>query len=71
MEALAKPGNAAEPLPALSQVLLIVASATALYLPDSSERGDLSTRQRFLARFLEMLLHLADETNISWALLPK
>lgn len=43
--------------------LLIVDSATALYRTDYSGRGELSARQMHLARFLRMLLRLADEVN--------
>eukprot|EP00163_Fabomonas_tropica_P004477 TRINITY_DN13951_c0_g2_i1.p1 TRINITY_DN13951_c0_g2~~TRINITY_DN13951_c0_g2_i1.p1 ORF type:complete len:268 (-),score=58.73 TRINITY_DN13951_c0_g2_i1:673-1476(-) len=41
--------------------LLIVDSATALYRTDYSGRGELSSRQTHLARFLRLLLRLADE----------
>lgn len=41
--------------------LLIVDSATALYRTDFSGRGELSARQMHLARFLRLLLRLADE----------
>jgi len=41
--------------------LLLVDSATALYRTDYSGRGELSARQMHLARFLRMLLRLADE----------
>ena len=41
--------------------LLIVDSATALYYTEHSGRGELSTRQMHLARFLRTLLRLADE----------
>lgn len=41
--------------------LIIVDSATALYRTDYSGRGELSARQMHLARFLRMLLRLADE----------
>lgn len=41
--------------------LVIVDSATALYRTDYSGRGELSARQMHLARFLRMLLRLADE----------
>lgn len=41
--------------------LLIVDSATALYRTDYSGRGELAARQMHLARFLRMLLRLADE----------
>lgn len=44
-----------------SYALLIVDSATALYRTDYSGRGELSARQMHLARFLRMLLRLADE----------
>ena len=40
-------------------------SATALYRTDYSGRGELSARQMHLARFLRMLLRLADEVIIS------
>lgn len=43
--------------------LVIVDSATALYRTDYSGRGELSARQMHLARFLRMLLRLADEVN--------
>lgn len=56
-------------LPALCRyALLIVDSATALYRTDYSGRGELSARQMHLARFLRMLLRLADEVSIPWAL---
>lgn len=42
---------------------LIVDSATALYRTDYSGRGELSARQMHLARFLRMLLRLADEVS--------
>ncbi|XP_078590111.1 DNA repair protein RAD51 homolog 1 isoform X1 [Branchiostoma floridae x Branchiostoma japonicum] len=45
--------------------LLIVDSATALYRTDYSGRGELSARQMHLARFLRMLLRLADEFGIA------
>ncbi|KAJ3292306.1 recombinase rad51 [Blyttiomyces sp. JEL0837] len=41
--------------------LLIVDSATALYRTDYSGRGELSARQMHMARFLRMLLRIADE----------
>ena len=41
--------------------LIIIDSATALYRTDYSGRGELSARQMHLARFLRMLLRLADE----------
>lgn len=43
--------------------LLIVDSAMALYRTDYSGRGELSARQNHLARFLRMLLRLADEVR--------
>ncbi|PVV04488.1 hypothetical protein BB560_001008 [Smittium megazygosporum] len=43
--------------------LLIVDSATSLYRTDYSGRGELSARQMHLARFLRMLLRLADEAT--------
>uniref|UniRef100_A0A8C4RWF0 RAD51 recombinase n=1 Tax=Erpetoichthys calabaricus TaxID=27687 RepID=A0A8C4RWF0_ERPCA len=45
--------------------LLIVDSATALYRTDYSGRGELSARQTYLARFLRMLLRLADEFGVA------
>lgn len=45
--------------------LLIVDSATSLYRTDYSGRGELSARQMHLARFLRMLLRLADEVSVS------
>lgn len=45
--------------------LLIVDSAMALYRTDFSGRGELSARQMHLARFLRMLLRLADEYGIA------
>ena len=39
----------------------MVDSATALYRTDYSGRGELAARQMHLARFLRMLLRLADE----------
>ncbi len=44
--------------------LLVVDSATSLYRTDYSGRGELSARQMHLARFLRMLLRLADEVRI-------
>ncbi|KAJ8673832.1 hypothetical protein QAD02_005094 [Eretmocerus hayati] len=41
--------------------LLIVDSATALYRTDFSGRGELAARQMHLARFMRLLLRLADE----------
>lgn len=45
--------------------LLIVDSATALYRTDYLGRGELSARQMHLARFLRMLLKLADEFGVA------
>lgn len=45
--------------------LLVVDSATALYRTDYSGRGELSARQMHLARFLRMLLKLADEFGVA------
>ncbi|XP_022251574.1 DNA repair protein RAD51 homolog A isoform X1 [Limulus polyphemus] len=45
--------------------LLVVDSATALYRTDYSGRGELSARQMHLARFLRMLLRLADEYGVA------
>lgn len=45
--------------------LLIVDSATALYRTDYSGRGELAARQMHLARFLRMLLRLADEFGVA------
>ncbi|KAA6376058.1 MAG: putative DNA repair protein RAD51 [Streblomastix strix] len=45
--------------------LLIVDSATALYRTDYSGRGELSTRQMHLGRFLRALLQLADQFGIA------
>ena len=45
--------------------LMIVDSATALYRTDYSGRGELSARQMHLARFLRMLLRLADEYGVA------
>lgn len=45
--------------------LLIVDSATGLYRTDYSGRGELSTRQMHLARFLRMLLRIADEHGVA------
>jgi len=41
----------------------VVDSATALYRTDYSGRGELAARQMHLARFLRMLLRLADEVR--------
>jgi len=46
-----------------SYALLVVDSATALYRTDYSGRGELAARQMHLARFLRMLLRLADEVK--------
>ena len=52
-------------------------SATALYRTDYQGRGELAPRQMHLARFLRMLLRLADEfgvavllTNQVWIRIP-
>ncbi|KAJ3192966.1 recombinase rad51 [Irineochytrium annulatum] len=45
--------------------LLIVDSATALYRTDFCGRGELSARQMHLARFLRILLRLADEFGVA------
>lgn len=45
--------------------LLVVDSATALYRTDYMGRGELSARQMHLARFLRMLLKLADEFGVA------
>lgn len=45
--------------------LLIVDSATALYRTDYSGRGELAARQMHLARFLRMLMRLADEFGVA------
>lgn len=45
--------------------LLIVDSATGLYRTDYSGRGELAARQVHLARFLRMLLRLADEHGVA------
>nr|CAD7396595.1 unnamed protein product [Timema cristinae] len=45
--------------------LLIVDSATSLYRTDYSGRGELAARQMHLARFLRMLLRLADEFGVA------
>ncbi|KAE8746864.1 hypothetical protein FOCC_FOCC006423 [Frankliniella occidentalis] len=45
--------------------LLIVDSATAMYRTDYSGRGELAARQQHLARFLRMLLRLADEFGVA------
>lgn len=43
--------------------LLVVDSAMALYRTDYLGRGELAARQMHLARFLRMLLRLADEVS--------
>jgi len=45
--------------------LIIVDSAMALYRTDFSGRGELGARQMHLARFLRMLLRLADEFHVA------
>ncbi|TBU10985.1 DNA repair protein Rad51, partial [Hamiltosporidium tvaerminnensis] len=45
--------------------VLIVDSATALYRTDFSGRGELGARQIHLARFLRMLMRLADEFGVA------
>lgn len=45
--------------------IIIVDSAMALYRTDFSGRGELSARQIHLARFLRMLLRLADEFGVA------
>ncbi|EFN88264.1 DNA repair protein RAD51 homolog 1 [Harpegnathos saltator] len=45
--------------------LLIIDSATSLYRTDYCGRGELSERQQHLARFLRMLLRIADEHGIA------
>ncbi|KAG0420198.1 DNA repair protein RAD51 like protein A, partial [Dictyocoela roeselum] len=45
--------------------LLIIDSAMALYRTDFSGRGELGARQMHLARFLRMLLRLADEFGVA------
>ncbi|KAF2068943.1 hypothetical protein CYY_009738 [Polysphondylium violaceum] len=45
--------------------LLIVDSATALYRTDYAGRGELSDRQKHLARFLRTLQRLADEFGVA------
>ncbi len=44
--------------------VLIVDSATALYRTDYAGRGELSARQMHMARFLRMLMRLADEVSL-------
>lgn len=43
--------------------LCIIDSAMSLYRTDYAGRGELSARQMHLARFLRMLLRLADEVR--------
>lgn len=45
--------------------LLVVDSATALYRTDYSGRGELSSRQMHLAKFLRMLQRIADEFGVA------
>lgn len=45
--------------------LIVVDSATSLYRTDYSGRGELSSRQMHLARFLRMLLRLSDEFGVA------
>eukprot|EP00298_Acanthocystis_sp_HF-20_P016783 c21583_g3_i3.p1 GENE.c21583_g3_i3~~c21583_g3_i3.p1 ORF type:complete len:358 (-),score=195.64 c21583_g3_i3:52-1050(-) len=45
--------------------LIVIDSATALYRTDYSGRGELSARQMSLAKYLRMLLRLADEFNVA------
>lgn len=45
--------------------VLIIDSAMALYRTDFSGRGELSARQLHLARFLRMLMRLADEFRVA------
>lgn len=45
--------------------LLIIDSATALFRTDYSGRGELSARQNALAKFMRMLLRLADEFGVA------
>lgn len=45
--------------------LLIVDSLTALFRTDFSGRGELSERQRHLARFMRMLIKLAEEYGVA------
>lgn len=45
--------------------LLIVDSATALYRTDYAGRGELAARQMHLARFMRLLLRLADEFGVA------
>jgi len=45
--------------------LLVVDSATNLYRTDYSGRGELSDRQRHLAKFMRMLMRIADEYGVA------
>ena len=45
--------------------VIIVDSATALYRTDYSGRGELSTRQQHLGKFLRNLQRIADEFGIA------
>lgn len=45
--------------------VLIIDSATALYRTDYSGRGELSDRQRHLAKFLRALQKIADEFGVA------
>lgn len=45
--------------------LIIVDSATALYRTDYVGRGELAARQTHLARFMRLLLRLADEFGVA------
>ena len=45
--------------------LIVVDSATALYRTDYSGRAELAARQMHLARFLRMLMRLADEFGVA------
>lgn len=45
--------------------LIIVDSATALYRTDYAGRGELAARQMHLARFMRLLLRLADEFGVA------
>uniref|UniRef100_A0A336M225 DNA repair protein RAD51 homolog n=1 Tax=Culicoides sonorensis TaxID=179676 RepID=A0A336M225_CULSO len=57
--------NAAAMMAESRYALLIVDSATSLYRTDFIGRGELSNRQMHLARFLRMLLKLADEFGVA------
>lgn len=45
--------------------LMVVDSATALYRTDYTGRGELSTRQVHLAKFLRTLQRIADEFGVA------